>query len=532
MRARFLFSIVGLSFGATACGGGGGGGAPTPSGKPTFSIAGLPAGPLSPNATYTISAVETIGGTAVTPGPLTVSLDNASVGKVSGTTLLAGLANASGNVTVADASRGLSATVVVSVATTHPATAGDTVDLAGSLTQTITRPHPAPSAVPPPFVSQATITIATTTSIGATFAGLAGLTDFKSIENETTLSPAITTTTTTDSYQRVVPNGTAFDIVTPGDSASDSNGNTFTTTYGAGNGLLLDVLPETNGGSFSNDAALVATESDAGGASANRTVNPDGSYAETDAFADRTTQSIAVNADLSGTLNNLRGQTTTSVAVGAPKPSSTGTGKIVDYTLTIGSPPSPHVLAIFDWYPTTALASDTVTTTTGQNIPSTCAVPTSVGTSATLLAENFTRLDPVLGTYEVRSTATYLSPLVGVVCVTISDTLDDHYDYSGQVGAFVGIDPTGAPIQTTVTAETIGLKTASVAGAPTGLQTHASGFARSDAIQTLPASSSAQHAFSIAKTAFDRLMQRAYAKRRTRLRDGLARASFVKEVIR
>jgi hypothetical protein len=525
LHSRILVCVTGFALGLAACGGGGGSPPPPP---PVLTLTGLPSAALAPNTTYQLSATETVGGSPVTPGTLTFKLDNPAVGTLTGTSLLTGVVNASGTITVTDASRNGTATFTVSVGTTHPLANGDAVTLAGTLAQTIVRPLPAPSATPPVFSSNATIAIATTTTTGATFNGAAGLSDLHSVEQDTTQSPAITTTTTTDAYESLVPNGSAFDVVTPGSAGTDSNGKSFSTVLGTGNGLL-DILPETNGATFSNDAAATYSETDADGQTILRTTNADGTYSETDSYPDGTTQTVAVNADLSGSLTGFRGLAGINVTVAAP---TTATPSTIAYSLSQPGPtptstPTVQTLSVNTWYPTTTLASDVYTTTLAQTIPTACAVPAGAGTTAVALAETVRRLDPVLGTFENRTTTSFLAPSYGLVCVQIADTLDDYYDYSGQSSSLIAVSST--PIQTTSIVETVGLKSATIGGA-TKLSTAVK--TNSAAVAPSAAASFGLRPLAIARVSFERVVQRAYRERFDRLHRVLRSSPTLQQVVR
>ncbi|MBD5634079.1 MAG: hypothetical protein IAI49_06335, partial [Candidatus Eremiobacteraeota bacterium] len=203
-RAFLLIFVAVLAGTLSACGGGGGSPAP-----PTFFVEGLGSGSAGTGAvtldaatTYTLTATETAaGGAAVTPGTLTITLDNAAIGTVSGNTLVTGTANASGHVKVADSRTGLSETIAVTVLSTHPATVGDTLTLAGSLVHTIARPLPAPSAIASPTTSTTNVTdVLKILSTAATFGGKSNLTDENVVESD--VSPLQTIATTSDTYTR------------------------------------------------------------------------------------------------------------------------------------------------------------------------------------------------------------------------------------------------------------------------------------------------------------------------------------------
>jgi hypothetical protein len=443
----------------------------------------LPAGPLSAYTTYTIGATETKGGSSVTPGTLTLSLDNAAIGTISGTTLKTGVKNASGHLTVTDSSHGVSGMAAVTVASTHPGTAGDTASFAGTIVQTVRRPLPAPVATEPPYTYDYAVAVAQTVSSGKSFNGASGLTDFRDVESDTLQSPVATRTTTTDAYYSIVAAGSLLDVLSNGSSASDSNGSTYVTDIGSGNGLI-DILPETAGQSWSNNAAETYSETESDSATTRRTVNANGSSTETDTFADPSlsNETITVNSDLTASLDEIGGEDATA-SVTAPA------GGKITYHLMIGG--GSYSFPITDWYPTTTLASDSSVEALGVTIPAACKVPAVVGTTATQIVETQANLNPMLGTYETRSTTSFSAPSYGQVCVQISDTIDDYYDYSGQSPNVVQLYST--PEQITTTTETVGVTHASIAGAP-------STFARSRALVA-------------AKLSFDRVMGRLYEKR-------------------
>ena len=464
-RRLHLFVCAALVAAAvSACGGNG-------STPPSFTISGLGSNlnatvTLGAATTYTIGATETAsGGGSVTPGPLTIVLSSPSIGTLSGNTLTTGVVNASGTVKVTDSKTGLSATVKVQVLSTHPATVGDTLTLAGTLTHTIARPLPAPSAIASPTTTTTTVTdvlkIASTT---ATFNGTANLTDENVVESD--VAPLQTLTTTSDAYTEFTPSGTSQLLLELGLTSTDSNGVQDTTTYGAGAGEI-DQLPDVNGATFTNTAAQTFSETDPGNVSIARTVAADGSYTENDTYLSPPASTTQANSNLTASITYFAGLIV-DVAFGAP--SGSGANATIPYTI------SPTVTGAFqtvtgtipDWYPTTTIFSDSFAKSTSQTIPTACAVPASVGTTATKVVETTTHLDTALGSYETRTQTAYDAPGFGTVCVQLADTIDSYYDYTGQSlnvllpGLNLALSST--PIQIDTLSETLGFTSGTVSG--------------------------------------------------------------------
>ncbi len=506
--SSFAFVVLAASA-ISACGGGGS--SPTP---PTLLVSGLGSSngaktaTLSAATTYTLSATETAsGGGSVTPGPLTITLSSATIGTVSGSSLTTGLVNASGTVTVTDSTTGLKATLAVTVLSTHPATAGDTITLAGKLTHTIARPLPAPSAVASPVTTVTNVTdVLKIASTVATFGLQTGLDDENVVETDA--APLQTLTTTSDTYDGFVASGSLQELFQFGTTSTDSNGVKDATTFGNGNGQL-DELPDTNGATWTNTGAQVFAETEPDNTTVARTSNADGTYVETDTYLGGFPSTLQTNADLSASITSLGGASI-NVTYGAPA------GGTIAYSLVFAPAYglSPVTGLITDWFPTTTIYSDSFAKTTSQTIPSTCAVPATVGTTGTAVAETTTHLDTVLGTFEKRVQTVYNVPGFGSVCAVLGDTIDTYYDYTGQSQNTIvpGLDfaVASAPIQIDSLAETLGFTTGTVSG---------SSIARRSA-QALPAQGvSTSEAFHAVTPIFDRAVEAVYRS----TRDALAR---------
>ncbi len=510
-----------------SCGGGGGGVSPgpPPANPVVLSVGGLPpSGLLAANTTYTLTATETLNGAPVPLGPVTFGLDNPAVGTISGSTLTTGIVNAAGHVTATDPTRNAKATATVKVGTTRPATNGDTANFAGTLTTTYVRPLPNPMATEPPTTLTSTVAIAGTVATSATFNAQANVIDFKTVENDVQTSPNVTLTTTTDTFEKFKP-GTApaIDLFMLGSNASDSNGVTYATVLGTGNGLI-DVLPETSGATFTNTAAETYLETEPDTTTLARTVNADGSYTETDTFAGpEPPATITVNPDFSGSYTNapIPGGGIVNLTFGAPQGS--GASAIIPITyMFAGQPPQMVSPPVHDWYPSTTLYADNYAIALGQAIPSGCNVPAGLGTSATTISENLSRIDPVLGTYEQRTAVTYLVPSYGEACVALNDQLADYYDYSGQSQFLFA----ATPQQITTTAETVGFSSGTIAGASTARRPEA---ARTAAA---PAPSQTHLALALGRATFNRAIERLYTQRRKELHAFFRHHTSLQRVIR
>jgi hypothetical protein len=306
------------------------------------------------------------------------------------------------------------------------------------------------------------IKVASTT---ATFGGKSGLTDENVVESD--VAPLQTLTTTSNAYASFVPSGSLQDFFEAGTTSTDSNGVTDSTTFGTGAGLL-DELPDTNGATWANTAAETFAETEPDATAIARTVAAGGSYAETDAFLGVTAgaETIVTNSDLSASIANFAGLTV-DVAYGAP---TAGANSTIPYTITFteASPPAPVTGTIANWFPATTLFADASVKATEQTIPASCAVASTVATTAVKVTETTTRLDPALGTFEKRTQTVYDALGLGTVCVQLADEIDSYYDYTGQAPQLIvpglNIALSSTPIQIDTLAETLGFTTGTVSG--------------------------------------------------------------------
>jgi hypothetical protein len=394
--------------------------------------------------------------------------------------------------------------------------------LVGTLTHTIDRPQPAPSAVAAPTT---TVTNVTDTlkiaSLDANFNGAKGLTDNNVVEADA--APLQTITTTSDTYTHFVADGSLQQYLGVGYTSGDTNGVQDEVVYGNGAGIF-DELPDTNGATFSNTAAQTFTELEPEGTSVSRTVNSDGTYTETDTYVGGNAgpaQSIQTNTDLSGSITNLGGLPV-NVTYGAP--TGSGSSATIAYnvvyqgqSLASGTLPS--------WLPTKTPYTDVSTKTTAQAFPSGCAIPASVGTTGTEIVDVTTSLDTALGTYEKRTQTLYNAPGFGTICAQLADEIDTYYDYTGQSYALVGglnLAISSTPIQIDKLSETIGFTSGTVTGSSSTRSA-----AQSRAI-------SATSATRIIAPLFDRAVQSVYRVHRDAALRNIAarRAALAKVIVR
>ncbi|HTW85651.1 MAG TPA: hypothetical protein VMD91_16395 [Candidatus Sulfotelmatobacter sp.] len=328
--------------------------------------------------------------------------------------------------------------------------------------------------------SPVTMTMASTAVANVTATGTSSNTTFTSTETDTgTLATTTTTTAATVAYTQ---SGGSTQLRESKVVASDSDGVTYTTVYGANNGLI-DVIPEATG-TFNNDATLSYTESDPGISSAtaaagvdcpsaggtvsiDREQLADGSYTQCNgALSDGGSwvDNVAIEtgplsspaaAAFTGTLalNSLAGGRL--FTFGAP------TGGNITYTYYNGVSGATSSTTVPDWIPATQTqpSMETDTITTGATLDPTCA--TSYTGTANKVTQTVTTADAVFGTLETKTTSAYDIAGPGTVCTVASDTIETFYDYSSSEGGSPRLFPSGSatvPAEVIAITETLSLK--------------------------------------------------------------------------
>jgi hypothetical protein len=352
----------------------------------------------------------------------------------------------------------------------RPAANGDAFNYAGTMTETFVRPPLGPGSFvtpsPNPTNSQTlttAVTQAVTVSSVSSFQGVANPFDFHVLEDDTLNGGLKTSTITSDDYYTYTTSGSATTIASIGSNVTSSDGSTFLTVLGSGNGLV-DILPEVAGAiSPANNAAETVTETDADGSTDTKAVNADGTYTENGTFDDGTTLQAVVNADGSGSDTfPLILPTDSSYSVSAPS------GGNITITINFAAPllgggPEPTPFTVPVWYPLPVVLSQETNVDSGAaTLPAGCDVPAGLKKTAHQLVDTKSTVDPVFGELDTTTTTTYTEPGIGVACVQLNDVLQQFYDLSGQTQ--FTLDFQNTPLQTTTTAETLGITSKTVKG--------------------------------------------------------------------
>ena len=455
---------------------------------------------------------------------LTITADpvlgtTSAAGTPNAITLTANTTNSSGKITLSDPVSKANGSVVVDVVSTRPDAATDTFAYTGSMTETINRPLPAPAAIIPPLTTTTAIAQTVTVAPNSTYtsqsnATTPGLVRYTVVETDT--APLQTSVTTTQSFYSYAIAGATQTVSLVGTIATDSFGvktqNTYPGTY------LVDTIPEI-AQSFSNNGAVAFLETDPDTTTIARTVATDGSYSNTMTFPDKSTAHIIVTGNAAGSYQATTiGSTPVTITVSAPRalatappppppaPTPAPTFVIPISTNVAGTPSSG---TISDWYPgagsAPVLYAEIDTITLQSSVSGVCApVPAPKGQIAQL-QQTITRLDPVLGTTETETVTQYVNPGLGVVCVTLNDAVQAYYDYSLLSDAFFSTTPQ----QITTISETLALNNASVAGT-----------------QSTQRSVSSVSPLALARTSFDRMLERRRMQRYRAFQSAIAQGGF------
>lgn len=344
----------------------------------------------------------------------------------------------------------------------------------GSQTTTGTFAYPSPTPYPSTTSNVAVTQTVTVGSAPNPFVGAVGTGDFHTVESD--VSQLVTHTTTTDAW--IVQSGS--NVIEYGYKSVDDGGNSLSAQYPTPQ--ILDELPETNGASWSNSAAVNYNERDADGTASTRTYSTNGTYNETTQIgATGLTTGLTENADGSGLINAngtylsgnvqnvvisapVSGQiTVTANYVQPPTPSPAPSGQPSPTPVpTI----APRVYTAPAWYGTSApvFYSQHTNVTAGVTYPASCSVPASYGTTGNKLVQTTTRLDTVLGFTDTQTQTTYTNAQYGPVCVVLSDEQDDYYDYQDDFADANGehFHFPGTKLSTTAISQTLTLQSGAV----------------------------------------------------------------------
>ena len=362
----------------------------------------------------------------------------------------------------------------------RPLASGDAFRYAGTTQQNFVYSAAAPSPA-----SNTTYNVVQNVAVtGPTaFNGATNAFDFKTSETDT--SPLQAIGITTDTYY-----GTSgSNYVTYGSATTDTNGESLNVALATPH--IVDKLPELSGDSWTNDAALTLQERSPGGQTSQRSYAADGSYTDTTNYPQGSlyaqtpgtlTGTITQNADGSGrfVIEQNGSNVINAVSVGTPRPVAAGT-PVIPIVVTQGGS-APTEADVPSWYPSPlTLYAETDMNAGGSALPAACNVPSVLARTGNVIVQTVQRVDTILGTLETIKTTDYVIPSDGVACVTVADTLNFYYDYSGQSPGLPAVS--NKPIETETVSTTLGLTNATVQSAvrrDTSLS-HAASFRVADA---------------------------------------------------
>lgn len=396
------------------------------------------------------------------------SLDSAALGTIDAATGVLTAAptpanNTLGHVIATDRNSTIAGSLAISILSSRPATAGDSISYAGTFASTLSNNAIAST----PVTSSQSGTVTQTIAVGAGSANQLVVTANESDAFQ--LSTLTTKTTSTIAYQT---SGASTGIRLLQSTATDSNNATYQTQYTATSGLLT-VEPE-NAGTFGpNDASQTYSETDPGiavGASGQlvttvRTTAANGSYNELTTNADGSTNTAIQNADGTGSYKiETPNFGLIALAFGLP---TTGANPTIPINLVAASQNVNEALNATLWYPsplTQYSESDTIAASSAYD--SRCSVPAAYGTASAKVTQSITSIDAVYGNVENQTTTTYDVVGVGTVCSIMSDTTQTFYDYSGQEPHFFSYSGSAAPLLASTTTEVLSITAATVSGQP------------------------------------------------------------------
>lgn len=360
----------------------------------------------------------------------------------------------------------------------RPAAFGDAYTYAGTFSQTFLRPPISRDPVPSPNPANTqtlSYTIAQAVTVAAppasgTFASATY--DIRTVESDLLLGGLKTLTTTTDAYETYTRSGSSTVVRSLGSTTSSSDGSTFQTTFGVGNGLI-DILPETAGPLVpTNNAAMTLSEVDATTQSTLRTTNADGTATLAIGYPDGSAANASFANDGSGTYSlPLLVPKPSTFAVGAPRPNASGV-PIIPITITYAAglfptpntTPTPTIVTrtVGVWYPQPLVLAQASLVDNGTvTIPPECNVG-KFARSGNQLIDTRSSVDPIFGELDTQTTTSYTVPGIGVACVQLSDIVTTFYDFSRQTASLIRTQST--PDQITTTTETLGITQATVFG--------------------------------------------------------------------
>ncbi|HEV7179907.1 MAG TPA: hypothetical protein VGN11_08545 [Candidatus Baltobacteraceae bacterium] len=319
----------------------------------------------------------------------------------------------------------------------HPITSGDSYAYSGNLTQTIVRTEP---CVQPPATATANVNI----TVGTT----------GSVENSTETDAYATNTTTLTTAANVSLSSGIYRESS--ETATDTNFNRIDTQYTAPG---LEYARQNEGPStWTNASPATVTQTLADGSVLARTYQAAGTYTETDTIPGGGSNIVTVSNDGSGSYvigSGTSGATT--LGIGAPSNNQ--------ITITLGA----QSLTIPSWLPSplTLYSDSTQDIGSATGLPPGCTFVVGGNGTPEHIVRTVKIVDPVLGYIETQTTDMYDLTnynggaglvTLGPVCATISDTMDQYYDYSvTTTGAGLYFSLDAKPVITNTISESLSL---------------------------------------------------------------------------
>ncbi len=327
----------------------------------------------------------------------------------------------------------------------HPIAAGDSFTYSGTLNNTYAQSAP---CAQPTATSSATVT--STVAVSATTlpnGGGAG-SDVQATEADA----YATKTTTTITSQSVKNTASAYELFET--KVSDNTGDSLDTVYTSPQ--VLDQLPETSGGNWTNGPAGTLTETLADGTHVNRTIASDGSYTDNEAFATGGTAAITVN----GLVNNTgRDGSGVYALAGTTFTYSAPSGGNITLQIAGGATRVYPAWFAFTGTFASSYITDSFVDNGQQPFDASCSVNAGISAAADhQIVETHSVLDPVVGYVDTRTTTTYNVDGFGAACVKIADTLDSYYDYNDNTTKIDYQSQNGLPVSVDTLVEYLGMQ--------------------------------------------------------------------------
>jgi hypothetical protein len=329
----------------------------------------------------------------------------------------------------------------------RPIGAGDSFTYTGSYAQTFVQDAP---CAEPTATSDASVTVGVSDAATTAPNGNPGT---ASTSTETDSFPTYASTTITSQILQI---NNSNQLLLFSSDANDGTGDSLQTTYN--NPQEIDDLG--GGTTWTNNPAATINETLADGTKIARTLAADGSYGETETYADGSKSTIAMNGASDG--KAIDGSGTYAIPGVTFAYAAPSGGNI---TLTITSSSGSKIRTFPAWFTVPpAYVTDSFADNGSKPFDTSCSVPSSIGTAGRQVVETYDVLDPVLGYTETRTVTSYDVDGYGPACVVIADTLNAYYDYADNTTRIDYQSTNGQPVSVNTIAETLSMQSAACGG--------------------------------------------------------------------